>query len=396
MGDQSRSDGGTRSGATRGAADQQRQTYAVEPVELFFDLVFVFGIFQLTSQLLHHLSVRGAAETGVLLLAVFTVWYYTSWEATLVRIERARTTAMVLAVMFFGLFMNAAVTHAFEGSGWDFVAPFLLVQLGRGLWTLLNVEGEIWRDHYRRTLLWLLASTPVWVVGAAADPEHRLYWWAVAAGLDLCGTWLGHPLPGRALHSVSVAGAESGHMLERCRLFLLLALGGTVLSTGLAIAAVPLTALTVVTGSAALLVTVALWLLAFGGVGRLVVRHVEETHDPIYATRMAGNVLTVMVAGLVAMATAFEMVIHHPHGRPSATLSLLLFGGSILFLLAQSWYARAVPRIKPWHWLIASAALALVGAAAGVLAQPYLALLAAAVALITAATVVTRSATGHT
>ncbi|MBU8861801.1 MULTISPECIES: low temperature requirement protein A [unclassified Micromonospora] len=388
---QERRDPLSGTGQTADGTARQRQTYAVDPVELFFDLVFVFAIFQLTTRLREDPSIRGAGETGVLLLAVFTVWYFTSWEATLVRTERTRTTAMVLTVTFFGLFLTAAVSRAFTGSGWDFAAPFLLVQLGRGLWTLLNVPGDIWRDHYRRTLLWLLVSAPLWAIGAVAAPAHRLYWWAAAAGVDLLGTWLGHPIPGRTLHSENAATAESAHMLERCRLFLLLALGGTVLSTGLALTATPLTPLTVVTGSAALLVTVALWLLAFGGPGRLVQHHVERTGDPNRATRMAGNVLTVMVAGLIAVAAAQEMIIRHPHGRAAATISVLLYGGSILFLLAQGWYLRRVPPSNPRPWLIAATALALAGAITGALAPPYLTLLTAAALLIIAATKLTHS-----
>ncbi|MGS2619734.1 low temperature requirement protein A [Micromonospora sp. LZ34] len=171
-------------------------------------------------------------------------------------------------------------------------------------------------------------------------------------------------------------------MLERCRLFLILALGETVLSSGLAIAAVPMTMMTVATGAATLFGTVALWLIAFGRVGRLVLRHVEATRDPVRATRMAGNVLTVIVAGLIAVAVANEMVIAHPHGQPSAVLSLLLFGGPICFVLAQGRYLWAGPRTSPRLWLLGSAALALVGAAAGALAPPYVALLMAAAALV--------------
>ena len=61
-----------------------RDSDAVSPIELFFDLVFVFAISQLSHHLLQHLTWRGAAETTVLLLAVFSVWAYTTFEATVV------------------------------------------------------------------------------------------------------------------------------------------------------------------------------------------------------------------------------------------------------------------------------------------------------------------------
>jgi low temperature requirement protein LtrA len=360
--------------------------YEVSPVELFFDLVFVFAVAQLSHHLLEHLSWRGVAETLVMLLAVFSAWYYTSWEATVLRVDQSRTLGMVVAVMLLGLFMNASVTGAFATSGWAFVVPFLLIQLGRTSWGIANAPDAVWREHYSRTLLWLIAASPLWIVGAAASPEARLPWWALAAGLDLIGTWLAHPIPGRRLRSENSGFEESGHMLQRCRLFLIIALGETVLTTGAAIAAAPTTLMTVVTGTAALAGTVALWALAFGRAGSLIVRHVvEETSDPVRATRQAGNALLVMVAGLIALAVANEMAIVHPHGHASAALSLLLFGGPVLFLLALGWYLWVVPRVWPrLRVIIGSAALVPVGFAASI-APPNLALILAGATLVTLA-----------
>src|SRR5574341_1646891 len=111
--------------------DIPEQEYEVTPLELFFDLVFVFAVSQLSHHLLTHLSWRGAAETLVMLLAIFAVWISTSWSATLIRADQSRTRWLVLAVMLLGLFMNASVTRAFTTSGWAFVFPLLLIQLGR-------------------------------------------------------------------------------------------------------------------------------------------------------------------------------------------------------------------------------------------------------------------------
>lgn len=355
--------------------------YEVAPLELFFDLVFVFAVIQLSHHLLEHLTWRGVAETLVLLLAVFAVWYYTSWEAIVIRANQPRTRRMVLTVMLLGLFMNAAVPSAFAPSGWTFVIPFLLIQLGRTFWTLVNAAEAVFREHYFRTILWLVATAPLWIVGTAVSPEARLLWWVLAAGLDLVGTWLAHPIPGRRLESAHVR-FEGGHMLERCRLFLIIALGETILTTGNAITSVPLTLMTVITGIAALMGTVALWALAFGRAGRLTLRYVEQTSDPIRAARLAGNVLTVMVAGLIAVAVANEEVIGHPNGNTSTILSVLLYGGPILFLLAQGWYFWVVLQVRPRLRMIGSAALGLVGLLA-LAVPPSIALILAGVTLTT-------------
>ncbi len=340
--------------------DNPERKYEVTPLELFFDLVFAFAISQLSQHLLTHLSWRGAAETLVMLLAVFAAWFTTSWSATLVRAEQSRTRWLMLTVMLLGLFMNAAVTRAFVVSGWAFVIPMLVIQLGRAVWTLVNSIDPILREHYFRTLLWLIATTPLWMAGAAVNAEARLLWWALAAAIDEVGRWLAHPIPGRRLHSKNVA-FDAEHMLERCRLFLIIALGETILTTGTAIAGASITMVTLITGTFALAGTVALWALSFGRAHRLILQHVEKTSDPIRASRHAVNALMVMVAGLIVVAVANKEVIAHPQGHTPLGLSLLLAGGPILFLAAQGWYLWQVPRVRSRLHVIGGVVLLLVG-----------------------------------
>jgi low temperature requirement protein LtrA len=208
-------------------------------------------------------------------------------------------------------------------------------------------------------------------------------WWALAAGADLIGTWLGHPIPGRRPRSENVE-FRGGHLLERCRLFLIIALGETVLTTGTAIAAAPMTPMTAVTGTAAMAGVTALWALGFGRAGALALRHVDATADPVRATRHAGNALLVGVAGLIAVAVANEMVIVHPHGDSPAAVSLLLFGGPVLFLAAQAWYLWALTSDAPRLRVAGSVALIVVGGAA-LLAPPYVAVILAGASLTTLA-----------
>jgi low temperature requirement protein LtrA len=332
----------------------------VTPLELFFDLVFVFAVSQLSHHLREHLSWRGGAETLVLLLAVYAVWFSSSWQTLVIGADEPRTQRMLLTVMALGLFMNAAVTAAFAASGWTFVVPLLMIQLGRTVWTLVNAPNAVYHEHYVRTLVWLVTTAPLWIVGAAADPQARLLWWGLGAGIDLIGRGLAHPVPGRRLHSVRLPFA-GGRMLERCRLFLLIALGETVLAAGTAIAAAPMTGLTVVIGILALVGTVALWALAFRRAGRLTLQYVEATSDPVFASRHAGDVLSVMVAGLIAVAVANEEVIANPQGATTPVLNVLLYGGPILFLLAQGWYFQVALHIWPRLRTIGIAVLVVLG-----------------------------------
>jgi low temperature requirement protein LtrA len=339
---------------------QSVQREAVSPLELFFDLVFVFAVSQLSHHLLDHLTWRGAAETLVLLIGVFGIWSGTSFEATLLHIARSHARWLLLAVMLVGLFMNAAIADAFEVGGWAFVVPLLVIQAGRSILMVVVAPTRMLREHYARLLCWILATAPLWIVGAISDAESRLLWWSGAAAIDLAGTWLAHPLPGRMLRSEHVE-FDANHMLERCRLFLIIALGESVLSSGTALADASRTLMTVVTGTCALVTIVALWGLHFAASGRLMDRYVDTTTDPILAARRTVNGLLVSVAGLVAVAVGNELVIAHPQSQVSMALSLVLFGGPLLYLLSQTVYLWAILGIRSLSRLAALAALAVAG-----------------------------------
>jgi low temperature requirement protein LtrA len=339
---------------------QSVQREAVSPLELFFDLVFVFAVSQLSHHLLDHLSWRGAAETLVLPIAVFGIWSGTSFEATLLHIARSHARWLLLAVMLVGLFLNVAIADAFETGGWAFVVPLLVIQAGRSILMVVVAPTRMLREHYGRLLCWIIATAPLWIVGAISDAESRLLWWSGAAVIDLAGTWLAHPLPGRVLRSEHV-DFDANHMLERCRLFLIIALGESVLSSGTALADASRTLLTVVTGTCALVTIVALWGLHFAASGRLMDRYVETTTDPILAARRTVNGLLVSVAGLIAVAVGNELVIAHPQSQVSMALSLVLFGGPLLYLLSQTVYLWAILGIRSLPRLAALAALAVAG-----------------------------------
>jgi low temperature requirement protein LtrA len=164
----------------RDSAEQE-----VSPPELLFDLVFVLGVAELTRHLVARPSWRGAAEAVVLYLPMFAVWMYTSWAATLYSMDHPRARRMVIVVMVTALFMNASLTRAFDDAGWVFVATLLGIQLGRTAWMLTTGLDPANHEHFVRTLVWLAATAPLWVAGAAVSADARLAVWGAAAAIDL-------------------------------------------------------------------------------------------------------------------------------------------------------------------------------------------------------------------
>jgi low temperature requirement protein LtrA len=348
------------------AGSPEGRTREVVPVELFFDLVFVFAVSQLSHHLLGQVTWRGAAETAVLLCAVFGVWAYTSFEATVLGIARRSAQPALLGVMFLGLVMNAAIGQAFEDGAWVFVVPVLVCQFGYGALTMRAASLDAFREHFGRVLVWFGVTAPLWIIGAIVSPERRLAWWGAAALVDLAGTWLAHPVPRRVIHSDRMP-FDAEHMIERLRLFLIIALGEAVLTTGTAIAGSPTHLPTVLAGLGGLAAVVALWAVFFGGTNALVRAHLDETTDPVRAARLGLAGMYVVLAGLIALAVGNELVIAHPGAAGSWEVGLLLFGGPLLYLGAQGWYlARTRGRQFRWLW-VACAALVFGGLVARVL-----------------------------
>ncbi len=344
------------------SASEQRE---VSPLELFFDLVFAFAVSQLSHHLWHDQSWRGAVETLVLLVAVFTVWLHTSWTVTMLP-ERTDTSRMLLSTMALGLWMNAALPSAFGNAPWPFVVTLSAIQLGRTLWTIAAVEEPVFRFHFIRVLVWLMIATPLWVTGALAEPTSRMHWWAAAAGMEVVGNWFAHPLPGHRLHSESLP-FDAGHMLERCNLFVLIALGEALLAAGSGIAQQPSDGTTLLTGLFAFAETAALWALAYGRAYNFAREHPERARNPVRLSHYALNAVTVMVAGLIVVAVVNQDVLAKPTDRGSLMLALMLGGGPMLFLVAQASYVWTLSGTWPRVRIAGAAAAFLVGLCALVL-----------------------------
>lgn len=339
----------------------------VSPLELFFDLVFVFAVSQLSEHLVDDLTRRGTGETAVLLVAVFGIWTFTSWGVSFPQGGRAETPS-IFAVLLLARFVNASIPRAFDVNGWLLSLPFLLCLVGQTVFAYVTATTEWLRVHYRSMLVWVAAEALLWVAGALAAPEARLSWWAVAAAVDVIGSWAAHPVPGRLFRSREVA-FRPNRMVERSRLLLLIALGETVLTIGTATATVPVTLPSTVTAVLALTSTTSLWFLYFSGPDAVVTRSAKSASDRLRVARIAVNSQLVILADLIVVAVANEVAIEDPGGRMSVALALVGHGGALLYLSAQTWYLRALtarwsrPRVAALAVLLLTIPVTLLGTA---------------------------------
>src|SRR6478752_9366390 len=285
----------------------------VSPLELFFDLVYVFAIGQLSHHLVEHVDLRTGAETLVLALAVVYAWYMTAWGANWLEPDRLPVRLLLVGLMFASLLMSVAIADAFGERAWLFVSGYLLIQIGRSAFLIVALRGRPLGGHFVNDLVWEVLIGVLWVAGALADGDARLLLWGLAVTAAYVGVATLHWLPGRGrrmdLAHSEIAGA---HLLERFRLFFIIALGETVLSMGTAFTEEPFELERLLALAVGFTGTVALWWLYFQRAERIGVEMVESADDAGSAGWLGTMTLTLIVLALIATAVGDELAIAHP------------------------------------------------------------------------------------
>lgn len=150
--------------------------HKVTPVELFFDLVFVFAITQLSHHLLHDLSLPGLLQTLVLFVAIWWAWIDTAWVTNWLDPDRVPVRLMLLALMLIGLVLSATLPKAFHEGALPFALAYAAFQTGRSAFTIWAVAR---RDpaqalNFKRILTWQAAASALWIAGAFLHDGGRL------------------------------------------------------------------------------------------------------------------------------------------------------------------------------------------------------------------------------
>jgi len=204
-----------------------RQSGAVQPVELFFDLVYVLAITQITHYLLEHLTLRGAAEALLLFLAVWRGWVRITWVSNYFEVRGRPIRVVLISLTLASLIVSASLPEAFDGRG-------LAVALGFGLVMTAAATFAVFaagRDHplrvvFERLLAWDLVTGLLFVAGGLVEGDARFMTWLSAIVIAYTVIWFGFPFP-RLGHSHTTDYTLTGeHIAERCLLFVTIALDG--------------------------------------------------------------------------------------------------------------------------------------------------------------------------
>ncbi len=322
-------------------------------VELFFDLVFVFAITQLSHSLLAHLTVWGAIETALLFLAVWWCWIDTSWVTNWLDPERPAVRLMLLALVLAGLVLSTSLPNAFQQRGLAFAGAYAALQVGRSLFMVAALH----RHHagnarnFQRITIWLAVAAAIWIYGGFLPEGQRLAVWAVALFIEYLSPWVGFWVPGLGRSTTADWDVAGGHLAERCALFVIIALGESILVTGATFAELTWTVPVLAAVASAFVGSVAMWWIYFDTGAEHAANRFAGSRDPGRLARLAYTFIHLLpIAGIVVVAVGDELVLAHPGGETSSPAAAVLLLGPILYLLGVLLFKRtAIGRWRRSH-----------------------------------------------
>ncbi len=331
-------------------------------VELFFDLVFVFAITQISHTLLGNFSPLGLAQAVLLLGAVWWVWVYTSWVTNWLDPETTPVRLMLFALMFAGLILSTSLPEAFERRGLIFASAYVAMQLGRSIFTMLSLRAHSPANfrNFQRITLWLGLSGLFWIAGGLAHSEMRFGLWALALAIEYAGPALGFRVPGLGRSTTSDWDVEGAHLAERCALFIIIALGESILVTGATAAKLAATPANMLAFANAFLSSIAMWWIYFHIGAERGSERIAHSHDPGAIARIAYTYIhLLLVAGIILVAVGDEFVLAHPGGHTEAKVAIAVIGGPGFYLLGNLLFKKVTAGRYPLSHMVGLGLLAL-------------------------------------
>ena len=304
-------------------------------VELFFDLVFVFAVTQISHTLLAHFTLLGALQVTVLFLAVWWVWVFTSWITNWLNPEKTPVRLLLFAMMLGGLVLSTSIPKAFEERGLWFAIAYAAMQVGKTIFLWLSTPPSRPRTRMNaiRIAAWLSMSAIFWIAGGVMEGQSRLVLWAIALVIEYISPAVRFWIPRYGASSVADWMIEGGHMAERCALFIIIALGESIVVIGATFAELTWTTENVLAFVAAFTGSLAMWWIYFHVGAEAGSEQLSKSSEPGRLARLAYTYLHMpIVAGIIVSAVADELVLKHPSGHSDLKTVISAIGGPLLFL----------------------------------------------------------------
>ncbi|MEL6984455.1 MAG: low temperature requirement protein A [Actinomycetota bacterium] len=339
------------------------EDFTADPVELFFDLAFVFAFSQLVAHLVHHPTWSGGAEAGLLFLILWFGWSTFTWAANAVQGNARPVRAVFLVATAASVPMGASVAAAFGSGGATFgvcAAIIIVMAVTLQVWGLGGTEAAA--DEFQTVIRFSgpnVVALLCLVAGGFLDGTARTVLWILfvvsilfAMVLARGGDWIVRP----------------GHFAERHGLIVIIALGEVVVAIGIAVvdslaesAGLPTDTLVALVAAGVLV-----GLLWWGYFDRVVpaLEHRGEQLSGRERAHHVADVYTLMhvfiVGGIIVAAAATEEILLHPRDAVHTEFLVMFVIGLAMFFGGITLAAFRAYQVVAKERLVATAAIALV------------------------------------
>ena len=362
-------------------ADAVPATSRVTTLELFFDLVFVFTITQLTAVLHRAPTARGALQVALMLGVIWWMYGGYAWMTNAVSAHTAARRLLLLGGMAAYLMLALAIPHAFGSSGLAFgLAYLVIVAIHTALFTRATAASAA------RAIFTLapynVFSAGLIVIGGALGGDAQYGLWAAAFASE----WLTPVIRGTRGFVIAPA-----HFVERHGLVVIVAIGESVIAIAIGASHLAVDASLAAAATLGLALSACLWWLYFGGDDERAERALTGlpvAERAVAAVRGYGYWHIPLLYGIVAMASAERTAFEHPFDALAWSRSAALAGGAALFLAGDVLFRRELS-LGPAGVRAAAAAAALATIVLGATVSPTLQV-AALVAIMLGAVAVER------
>jgi low temperature requirement protein LtrA len=331
--------------------EQAERAERVSTLELFFDLVFVFTITQLTAVISDDPTARGLLRVVLMLGVIFWMYGGYAWMTNAVAADRAARRLLLLAGMAGFLVLALAIPRAFADGDLAFgVAYLVIVGVHTGLYSR-TTEAVTVRALLRLAPLNVVSALLV-LAAVIAEGTAAYLLWAAAFALE----WLSPPLT--RVGDFRIAPA---HFVERHGLVVIVALGESIVAIGIGAADLPVDLALATVAVLGLLLAACLWWAYFGGDdtrAEHALAAVDDDRRGWVAIQAFGYCHLGMLGGIITLAAGLKDVIGHAFEPLDLAHALLLSGGVALFLVADALFRRTL-HIGPTTHRAAAATLAL-------------------------------------
>jgi low temperature requirement protein LtrA len=307
----------------------------VTPLELFFDLVLVFAITQVTGFISAHPSWLRLIEGLAILAALWWAWVSYAWLSNSAGSDEGAARVVLLVAMGALLITSLAVPHAFGADALAFGIAYLGVRLLHlGSYLVVARDNPELHGVILRLAVTVIPASLLLVAAGVVDGVPRGVCWVLALTIDYGGL---------ALRGVVGWRVEPAHFAERHGLIIIIALGESIVALGVGAQGLPLGTEIIVSALLGIAIAGALW-WAYFDVAAIVAARRFKAMERGPQVRMARDSYTYlhlpMVAGIIVFAVGVKKTLPHVDGHLHTVEAFALCGGVALYLLALSAFKR--------------------------------------------------------